>query len=332
MRILLFSLIQETWGIGAATFTSYLYQSLKKEGHDPMIFRVGAKRRKKITFAFGIPAMAISLQEAQALASTFPSLITYANVKVRGHETFSLMRGGVPLVFHDHNEATEDQLNAMRKYQRVVVIRKPMRTWLAERGVKATFIPHPYVPYSGDRTSDYLHVRARSIAFLNFRKHQEIIAQANVLVPDQPCIMHGKVNRMFIHYKLSKIEPSWEDHYQGAFADKPGESIRLFATCDFAVNLTKLKEDGDGTEYSMLEAWDAGVPLVVHRGWILTGEDEIRENQTALAIENAEELAALLRDGVSYGLRRRLVKNGKRQIKLHLPKTVVPQYLSALGI
>ncbi len=331
MKILLFSLIQETWGIGAATFTSYLYQSLKKEGHDPMIFKVGAKRRKNITFAFGIPAMTIPLQEAQALATAHPSLITYANVKTRGPEAYALMRS-CPLVFHDHNEATTDQLDAMRKYQRVIVIRKPMRAWLAERGVKATFIPHPYVPYDGDRESKHPHVRARSIAFLNFRKHQEIISQANVLVPDQPCIMHGKVNRMFVHFKLSKMVPTWKDHYQGAFADKPGESIRLFAKCELAVNLTKLKEDGDGTEYSMLEAWDAGVPLVVHRGWILTGKDEIQEGKTALAVESAEELATLLRDGVSNYVRRRLIKNGKRQIKLHLPSVVVPQYLSALGI
>ena len=102
-----------------------------------------------------------------------------------------------------------------------------------------------------------------------------------------------------------------------------------------AVDLSVIKGDGGGTQYSFMEAADAGAVNVIHRNW-LTGhsDDEMvpfpRPGANCFAVGTAQELVDLLSENVSDVRRRRLVAGSDRLLSAHAPTNAASALLPLL--
>ena len=58
----------------------------------------------------------------------------------------------------------------------------------------------------------------------------------------------------------------------------------------FNIDMTLIKGDGGGTQYTWLEAWDAGCIPIIHKEWLLDTPDDMREDYNCMVIETAKNL------------------------------------------
>lgn len=335
MKIALLTVAKQSKGSfavagGAAMFASQLYRAIKEYGHTPILFRVSARGDERgRVFMGGVPFQTIAEKDIAALAKTFPTIATYSYWQGRRDYTEIVLREGIPLVVHDPAEMHDEFLEYVKASSSPIIsIRRIVRDALTKLGVPNTFIQHPYVraPH-GPRFYD---AHARSVARLDFRKHQEIIFAANeMLREDRRAEVWGDLNRMFGFHKLDREVPNWRAHWKDVLPDDVG-AVAAYRGTRFAINLTTLKGDGDGTEYAILEAWDAETVCVVHKKWIITGTDEVRHNETAIAIESPSELANLLAADLTHLERRTLIEGQLTQLATHASAHVVPQYLQTM--
>jgi hypothetical protein len=157
---------------------------------------------------------------------------------------------------------------------------------------------------------------------LDWDKHTLMIAQANQqLVESDRVRIYGAENRLYTYHKVDKAVPGWRGEYGGVFDTAMEAGVRLAERAHYAVDLSAIVGDGDGTQYTFLEAWDAGTTLVVNRKWLRTGEGEVREGETAFVVGSVEELVELLRSRRTYP-----GEGPESALEAHRPEKVVPVY------
>lgn len=94
----------------------------------------------------------------------------------------------------------------------------------------------------------------------------------------------------------------------------------MLAKVKFVIDLSSLKWDGGGTEYTFLEAMHNGCGLILHRKW-LEGKDitreyrDFKENYNCFTVENETELAELIKKDPDPA---RIVKNARKLMKRHI--------------
>ena len=95
-------------------------------------------------------------------------------------------------------------------------------------------------------------------------------------------------------------------------------------------DMSLIKGDGGGTQYTTLEAWDAETVPIIHSGWIRRG-DEMRDGKNCLVASSGEDLKRVIRNVCrNEELRERIVSGGLKSLKTHSPIIVVPQILEWL--
>lgn len=332
-QITLFSLVNETRFGGSTTFTAHLTRSLEEAGWNVHIVRVGKKTFAGFgAFTHGLHYQNMSLPDAVALSRGGPSLITYAHWKTHAEATQALLAEGVPLVMHDPAEFHGALMDALKKHStRVATIRRWTAGEMKKLGVAATFIPHPYMIFAkGVGWTPERNVNAVALGRVDFRKRHDIVVQANrVLAPPHQIHIWGADGRVFSHHILDKKWPGWRDNYRGSFPPVWEGALLLLKNARHAIDLTDIRGgDGDGTQYSFLEAWEARTPLIVNQAWVKTGKDSMRPDENCLAVRNHEELAQVLTSGRDLS---HLVEGGARELLKHDPNAVVPPYLALMG-
>lgn len=311
---------------GFASFTAHLYRALLLRGWAPFLYKVGARSEDRPrSFGNGIGYRNVSLAEALDLARASPAIITCAYWKKQETAIRALLGVGASIVLHDPTEFAPGMIGLLReKRSRVVAIRRRGQEALSAIGVESTFIPHPYVRAPVEAVERSTH--AIALSRVDWDKHTEIIAGANrLLEPERRVRIFGEINRMYSHHKLDSAFPEWEAEYAGRFPLDWGAAARLARSARFVVDMSAISGDGDGTQYTFLEAWDAGAALVVSDRWIARGGEAVRPGETAFVAGGAEELAAILSDEDPE----RVTRRGERILEQHAPETIVPRYEEA---
>jgi hypothetical protein len=142
---------------------------------------------------------------------------------------------------------------------------------------------------------------ACSISRIDFDKHIELIADANNLLHEhgQRVAIYGMENRLYTHHKLEARSPNWRENYRGKFpTDSVWAGVKVARRYKQVVDMSVIVGDGGGTEYTHLEALDAGCGLILHSDW-RTPDCEM--DGYARFVGNGRELAdMLLRDLPTY--------------------------------
>lgn len=280
--ILLFYMADPKYG-GWPTYTSHLFHGLAMAGKSPVLYKVGSRSESKDRpFGRGIMYRNVSVQDALFMAKNSRCFITAVG-KSQYQNAAKMIASGASVCVHDPTELKEPFASSLPS-ARIVVIREKMLEHLPH----ARFIRHPYRP-CGHRNSGAAG-SACSISRVDHDKNTLMIAEANKLL-SPPVKIYGAMNRIYSHFKLDAECPGWETNYMGSpKADSLWAGAKIASKHQYTVDMSVIKGDGGGTQYTFLEALDAGSRLIIHEGWNATGDLK----KASIQVGSAKELAKAL--------------------------------------
>ena len=311
------------------TYTVHLIRSLKQLGLDVELYEIKSRTEaKKRMFSEEIVYQNLSLEDACKVAEEDVCIVLALSNRYY-NEGLEVLKRCKNLVFHDPAEFSQDFAEFIQKQDiNVITIRHAVREFLAGQGVKSKTILHPYVPYEiYGKDKDW---NAVSIARICWDKNTHMLYEANAILDaeglaNKKCKIYGWDNRAYSLRKLQPLFPDWRKDWLGQFGY--GEGVQLAGRSKFAVDLTYIRNDGGGTQYTFLEAWDAGAVLVLNSAWLAYKKDCLKDGQNCLSVEDGVDLARLLSGPTSY---QEIALAGKAMLANHAPEIIIPAYFDAL--
>lgn len=260
---------------GWPTYTCHLAHGLEANGYDVHILRAQhCKKVRRVPFGRGRSIYNIPFAEAKQMVQGQPAIVVCGAPK-QAEFTTMLCQQGAHIITHDPTEFRGTVLDeALQAAPTVMAVRTSIVARLRERGCAAEYVPHPYEPCGigrGHAVAPWAQrpTHAVAISRVDWDKRTHTIIEANRLLPAERRVhIHGFINRIYAYHKLDADYVGWREDYYGAFGQEHlAEGAGIASTARVMVDLTVIKGDGGGTQYSFLEALDAGCALVVHREW-----------------------------------------------------------------
>ena len=226
------------------------------------------------------------------------------------------------LVIHDHRDISEKVVPYIKNKWKLVTIRKTVQEHLNTKyNLDSLFLYHPFYPYSV--TSSKTHKQKKgavSISRISFEKNTDIIIKANNMLTNQEdqIKLYGCPSRMYVHLFLGGYNGDFNKYYYGIFDKSFSTLSNILDGVKFVVDLSVLKHDGGGTQYTFLEAIHNDCALILHRNWIENVNPkycDFKEGYNCFAVENEKELADLIRkdpDTVT------VVQNARKLMNRHI--------------
>jgi len=179
------------------------------------------------------------------------------------------------LIIHDPTElkGKENPLPKLLAHFKIITIRETVQSYLKDTyNIDSKFIYHPFYEYSKSNTpSDYYSV---SISRIDFDKHTDLILHANQLITEsqKKIQIFGAENRLYVHHKLKDLDFAtyWKGKYPKSLP-LSYENKDLLNDCKFVVDMSIIKGDGGGTQYTFLEAIYHDCVLILHKEWVDKG-------------------------------------------------------------
>lgn len=256
---------------GWVTFTAHLQRLLPGS----RLYKIGNKLERK-TRDFGydvryqnIPAEALPMLENIVITAIDKN---YYNILPR-------VRSG-KIVIHDPTELKKELIPHLEKLE-VITIRKKVHDLLIDKySLNSQLINHPYQPFEYKETKKSGIV---SLCRIDFDKHFDIVLDSNI-----PIDIYGSANTMYVYHKLDKDK--FNSLYKGHIP-KTSQAIQdVLLNKRYFVDMSLIKGDGGGTQYSFLEAINAKCVLILQKAWIEAG-DTFKHEHNCIAVSSAKELA-----------------------------------------
>jgi glycosyltransferase involved in cell wall biosynthesis len=225
----------------------------------------------------------------------------------------------ITLVIHDHRDTSERAASHIKNWT-LVAIRRTVQDYMQKRyGLDCDFLYHPFYPYP------IVHKPKRkgavSISRISFEKNTDIIIKANKILDKLDAIkLYGCPSRVYVHSFLGGFQGDFNKYFCGMFGKSFSILSEILAEAKFVVDLSVLKNDGGGTQYTFLEAIHNDCALILHRKWIEGGDIkpefcDFKEGYNCFAVDNEKELAELIRRDPDTT---KIVENSKALIQRHI--------------
>lgn len=322
----LFYLSDNRFG-GWVTYTAHLIYGLKQAGVKVNLFKIGNRTEyKPRPFGYNCEYRNITLDDARLKLGASPGIITALQKNSR-EKADALLDSGAWMIVHDPAEFKNLTLIGSERY---ITIRKAVQSQVEG----STFIPHPYNRHYPEGTVSTNEIHACSISRIDFDKYTEIMMGANRLLPEDKRIqIHGFENRLYTKFKLCPEFPEWEQSVS-QYSRGPATASSICNKAKFSVDMSAIKGDGGGTQYTFMEAMDAGSINILHQKWILPDDEMISlESGTeanCIGVIDEEDLAGLLCTEVSDTVRSMIISNGEKLLRKHNPKTIAFKFIDLL--
>lgn len=313
---------------GWPTFTAHLMMGLAANGIKPRLFRIGKNTESFLRdFGYGIRYQNISLDRAVTICDG--ALIVVAAPK-RYPARRTLMQFGAALVVHDPTELKGEAGEGLGACRRVFTVRRENLPLLTKLGAaNPTFQPHPY-RRCGPLRGFHNRQTACSISRIDFDKHTDMIVEANSMLTNGFRVdIYGAENRLYTHHKLGQQWPEWRKDYKGQFPnDGPWGGFKIARHYRAMVDMSAIAGDGGGTQYTHLEAMDAGADVILNAAWQVGPTCE--SDQYASLARDATELAALVQRDDDDEFLALLRSNYDGVLKKHDAKTIADNYVALI--
>lgn len=194
------------------------------------------------------------------------------------------MPNGTHIVVHDPTELTRTLREHLPRFK-VIIIRPSMSEHLPD----AKFIPHPFYKFP---LLEHHPIHPLCLSRLDYDKNIDLILKANQSGAAPHVMIYGALNRLYAHHKLQDLP--LEEHYNGSFPKTFFDIALILAMGSCLVDMSSIKGDGGGMQYTFLEAIYAGLPLILHKKWTEVPGSIFIDGQNCLAVETPEELIAAL--------------------------------------
>ena len=232
------------------------------------------------------------------------------------------------IVIHDPTECKSskegnpliDGLSPVLPNFRVITIRESVQNYLSETfQIDSKYLRHPFYNYSKD-TKEGLGYNAVCISRIDFDKNTDIILKANALIEDKNdrIYLFGAENRIYVHHKLNKLNIG--EYWKGKFPknlEPTYEDKSILKDAKYMVDMSIIKGDGGGTQYTFLEAIYQDCVLILHEEWTNKGSLFV-SGINCIVVSNEEDLAKVMNIGIPEELYDTILKNSKKIIEDHL--------------
>ncbi|HEY7226882.1 MAG TPA: hypothetical protein VH481_02015 [Nitrososphaeraceae archaeon] len=286
---------------GATTFTAHLMHMLSNLRRNNIVLRVSKKSETKLRdFGYGLNYLNISDKVLSNIHHAFIVIFKDKFLPILDSLN-SKIEGSCPtvMVIHDYRDVSDKVLPYVMNYK-LITMRKTVQNFLKSKyDLNSNFIYHPFYPYPVNVTkSRRISV---SISRISFEKNIDIIVSANKMLNDELTIrIYGCPSRIYVHKILGGANADFNNYYYGIFEKSFTALADILSQAKFVVDLSILKHDGGGTQYTFLEAIHNKCALILHRKW-LENKDlnpsycDFREGYNCFAVENAKELVELIK-------------------------------------
>lgn len=331
-KIHLFYLSPNTTG-GWVTYTAHLMDALEKAGHRTELHKISSRSETKSRpFGYARQYWNTTHDAAVSLAKRGETCLVVAAAKNFRETTEALLRHNSRIVIHDPTEFNNvDQ--EMIQPERCVVIRKVGLKHVP----KATFIRHPYTRRVQQEDLKPKTVHAVATSRIDFDKNTHLLLDANRLLKassktaDKAIQIHGFENRLYTKFKIVPKYPEWEQS-KCAYPREKRSAFDLLAPAHYLVDMSVIKGDGGGTQYTTLEAWDAGALPLIHDDWV-RAEDDMVPGLNCATAGSGLDIAAFLSGALTEKQRTARVHQGQMHLDVHHnPATIGKQYADFLGV
>ncbi len=284
---------------GWVTFTAHL--SLLK---DVPIFKIGKRTEQKEGkpkyrhFGYSREYQNVTIED---LINKEEDIIVTA-VDKSGYGVLERLPDNTRIVIHDPTELRANKNYLLDKLDRFrcITIRKSVTGFLKKHNIESTFLYHPYVALS-EETADKEKFNNKtgtvSISRIDYDKHTEILIKANELLLD-PIDVYGTKNDRYVYHKLKDLDPMKDQApgscYRGKFPKDFYALANILSGYKFVVDMSRIKDDGGGSQYTFLEAIDFDCALILHSDWVNNENSCFIPGKNCFAVANEEELVELL--------------------------------------
>jgi len=191
------------------------------------------------------------------------------------------------IIIHDPTELSPEIINFCKK-NNVITIRETVHLLLNKIGIKNKFLKHPFFKY---RKQEAIKSFNRSLSRVDFDKNIDIICKANNIGADIE--IYGYKNHIYYFHKLKQL--GFDQYYKGYYSKNLEEISLLYAQTKFLIDLSTIKKDGGGTQYTFLEAEYHDCTLILHENWCNVEGSVYKKGVNCYAVENEEQLVLSLR-------------------------------------
>lgn len=203
----------------------------------------------------------------------------------------------------------------LKKFQ-VFTIRETVQTFLKDTySIDSIFSKHPFYQYKTD-IEPYTS-KAISISRIDFDKNTDILLKANKLIKskENKIQIFGAENRIYVHHKLADLDfySYWKGKFEKSYPLTYQEKD-ILKGASYVVDLSTIKNDGGGTQYTFLEAIYQDCVLILHRDWVNQGT-LFKDGINCLAVSNEEELSEILNNDRDIS---HIIKESKKIVNDHI--------------
>jgi len=203
---------------------------------------------------------------------------------------------------------------------KVITIRESVQEYLSQNfKIDSQCIKHPFYNYPKNDKSG-LGYKAVSISRIDFDKNTDLILKANQLIQNKQnhIYLFGAENRIYVHHKLKDL--NIQEYWKGKFPknlEPTYENKSILKDAKYMIDMSIIKQDGGGTQYTFLEAIYHDCILILHNEWINKGS-LFQSGVNCLSVSNEQELANIMNNDIDDDLSRLILKNSKKIIQDHL--------------
>ncbi len=308
----LYYLARPNYG-GWVTFTAHL--ALK---YNLPLHRVGNRTEVKADgspwlreYGYGAKYQNIAAKDVK---STGPKILITA-IDKNFYDTLPSFPNGTYIVIHDPTEVTKQKLDVLMphlKRFRILTIRESVQDYLKTLGLRSKFIIHPFHEYEFKKSPN--PTKTVSISRIDYDKHTDILLDANKHLPVSKKIeIYGFLNRMYAFHKLQGTD--FKKYYKGGFEKSFAELNDVLKDAKFVADMSVIKFDGGGTQYTFLEAIYQGCALIINKAWITGYKSVFKPGNNCFAVANGEDLADLIKENPATST---VLRNSQKILKPHL--------------
>ena len=226
------------------------------------------------------------------------------------------------IVIHDPTEvkgkSCQELIDNLSRF-RIITIRKTVKHYLKNKlDLESIFLYHPFYSYI---KTESCKTKTVSISRLDFDKHTDLIIRANKLLSnDKKIDIYGAKNDLYIYHHLTKKLNLALDNYCGTFKKSFSDLNNILSVSKFVIDLSAIKYDGGGSQYTFLEAIYQDCILILNKKWIennsLKIESPFKHLVNCIFISDYNQLVNVLLDETLPI--KSILKNSKLLLKPHL--------------
>jgi len=300
---------------GWVTFTVHLVNK-----YNYPLYKVSKRTEKKVRpYGYGVDYQNVCLEDLLKLPNLLITAIDKHYWSILPH-----LPENTRVVIHDPTELKTSIKNPNPLIQdtcclknfKIYTIRETVQKYLMNTfSLQSEFKVHPFYKYSCDKEGYKSH--AVSISRVDFDKNTDMILRANQLIhdPKKRVEIFGAENRIYVHHKLGELD--FYNYWKGKFdKDYPlcYQNKDILKNTQFVVDMSTIKNDGGGSQYTFLEAIYQDCVLILHRDWVNQGTI-FKDGINCLSADSPEELSKLLTEERDITP---LIKEGQKLLIPHL--------------